>query len=156
SIEWARDSAYRFFPLVEHDMLGLTLHAFDLATNKVLALIGRLEPRDWVDTLVCHARLQPLGYLLWAACGKDPGFTPQGLLDQAARTARYSVEEIAALAFGGPPPDATELATEWRIALDDAREIVERLPVEQAGKAVLTPDAALYRGKAAHLPQDLR
>lgn len=35
-MEWARDSAFRFFPLVEHDELGLTLHPFDLATNKVL------------------------------------------------------------------------------------------------------------------------
>ena len=48
-MQWTRDSAYRFFPLVRHDDLGLTLHAFDLATNKVLALVGRLEVRDWVD-----------------------------------------------------------------------------------------------------------
>ena len=34
-IEWARDSAFRFFPLVTHADLGLTLHPFDLATNKV-------------------------------------------------------------------------------------------------------------------------
>jgi hypothetical protein len=30
-VEWARDSAYRFFPLVEHHDLGLVLHPFDLA-----------------------------------------------------------------------------------------------------------------------------
>jgi hypothetical protein len=41
TVEWVRDSAYRFFQLVEHDELGLALHPFDLATNKVLALIGR-------------------------------------------------------------------------------------------------------------------
>ena len=35
--------SFRFFPLVEHEELGLTLHPFGLATNKVLALIGRLE-----------------------------------------------------------------------------------------------------------------
>jgi hypothetical protein len=46
-IQWAHDSAYRFFPLVEHDDLGLTLHPFDLATSKVLALVGRVEPRDF-------------------------------------------------------------------------------------------------------------
>ena len=82
-MEWTRDSAFRFFPLVEDDDLGLVLHPFDLATNKVLALVGRLEARDWVDVLACDARLQPLGYLAWAACGKDPGFTPGGLLAQA-------------------------------------------------------------------------
>ena len=37
-MEWARDSSFRFFPLVRHPDLGLTLHPVDLATNKVLAL----------------------------------------------------------------------------------------------------------------------
>ena len=61
------------FPLMEHEQLGLTLHPFDLATNKILAMVGRLEVRDWVDVINADRRLQPLGYLLWAACGKDPG-----------------------------------------------------------------------------------
>ncbi len=38
-MQWAQDSAYRFFPLVRHEELGLVLHPFDLATNKVLALV---------------------------------------------------------------------------------------------------------------------
>lgn len=50
-IEWVRDSAYRFFPLIEHPDFGLTLHPFDLATSKVLALVGRVEARDFVNTL---------------------------------------------------------------------------------------------------------
>ena len=33
-MEWARDSAYRFFPLVEHPDLGLTLHPFDLGDGQ--------------------------------------------------------------------------------------------------------------------------
>ena len=45
-LQWVKDSAFRFFPLVEHADFGLTLHPFDLATNKVLALVGRLEVRD--------------------------------------------------------------------------------------------------------------
>ena len=52
-MQWARDSAYRFFPLVQHAEFGLTLHPFDLATSKVLALVGRIEARDFVDTLTC-------------------------------------------------------------------------------------------------------
>jgi hypothetical protein len=79
-MEWARDSAFRFFPLVRHSDLGLTLHPFDLATNKVLALVGRLEVRDWVDLIHASERIQPLGYLAWAACGKDPGFSPLGIV----------------------------------------------------------------------------
>jgi hypothetical protein len=68
-LQWAQDSAYRFFPLVESEVFGLTLHPFDLATNKVLALVGRVEARDWVDVIHCGERIQPLGYLAWAACG---------------------------------------------------------------------------------------
>jgi hypothetical protein len=80
-IQWARDSAFRFFPLIEDELLGLALHPFDLATNKVLAMVGRLEVRDWVDVITCDQELQPFGYLVWAACGKDPGYNPQSLLD---------------------------------------------------------------------------
>ena len=36
AMQWVRDSAYRFFPLIEDDLMGLALHPFDLATNKVL------------------------------------------------------------------------------------------------------------------------
>ena len=73
-VQWARDSAYRFFPLVTHPDFGLALHPFDLATNKVLALVGRLEVRDWVDLIHASDRLQPLGYLAWAAyCARSRG-----------------------------------------------------------------------------------
>lgn len=98
-MQWARESAFRFFPLVEQADLGLALHPFDLATNKVLALVGRLEVRDWIAVIECDRRLQPLGYLAWAACGKHPGFGPAAILSEAARTSRYSREEIAALAL---------------------------------------------------------
>lgn len=37
-MQWTRDSAFRFFPLVQHEELGLVLHPFDLATNKLLAM----------------------------------------------------------------------------------------------------------------------
>jgi len=59
-----------FFPLLEHPDFGLTLHPFDLATNKTLALIGRAEVRDWVDIISCHTALQAFGLLVWAACAK--------------------------------------------------------------------------------------
>jgi hypothetical protein len=146
-IEWARDSAYRFFPLVEHTDLGLTLHPFDLATNKVLALVGRLEVRDWVDVIECDRRLQPFGYLVWAACGKDPGFSPASLLEHAARSGRYSADEIGSLAFDGPPPDAGELSRRWRSLLAAAEEVVALLPAADSGRCVLDRDGRLFTGQ---------
>jgi hypothetical protein len=151
-MEWARDSAFRFFPLHRHEEFGLTLHPFDLATNKVLALVGRLEVRDWVDVIASHERVQPLGYLAWAACGKDPGFGPGAILEGAARSGRYSVEEVSQLAFEGKPPDAAELGRAWHRMLDSAREIVSLLPPDEVGTCVLDVSGGLFRGS----PNDLQ
>jgi hypothetical protein len=155
TIEWAADSAFRFFPLVEHDDLGLALHPFDLATNKVLALVGRLEARDWVDVIECDARLQPLGFLAWAACGKDPGFTPSGILAAAQRSARYTDEELASLAFDGAPPRAADLSVRWRQAVERARAVLDSLPAAHVGEAVLTEDGNLLTADATALEKAL-
>jgi len=150
-MQWAADSAYRFFPLVEHEDFGLTLHPFDLATNKVLALVGRLEARDWVDVITSHERIQRLGYLAWAASGKDPGFGPAAILEQAGRSARYSAEEIGALAFAGAPPDAAGLSRRWHAILQEAREIVAALPSAETGKCVLDVRGELFAGDTLQL-----
>lgn len=142
-LEWAQDSAFRFFPLIEHPALGLTLHPFDLATNKVLALAGRRETRDFVDTVRCHEALQPLGYLVWAACGKDPGFGPKSLLAEARRTSRYTQVELDALDFQGTAPPAAALAETWRTAVAEAEVISDVLPSAEAGKCVLGREGAL-------------
>jgi hypothetical protein len=145
-VEWTRDSAFRFFPLVEHDDFGLVLHPFDLATNKVLALAGRLEPRDWVDVILSSERIQPLGYLAWAACGKDPGFGPSAILEQAARASRYSSEELGGLAFAGAPPDPADLSRRWHRALDAAKLTIGALPPAEAGTCVVTIAGDLFQG----------
>jgi hypothetical protein len=150
-LEWARDSAFRFFPLLHHDGFGLTLHPFDLATNKVLALVGRLEVRDWVDVISCDSLVQPLGYLAWAAAGKDPGFGPGAILEAAARSGRYSADEVGQLAFEGDPPDAAVLARSWHRMLDAGRETISLLPPERAGTCVLDPSNQLMRSGPAEL-----
>ena len=141
-VQWAHDSAYRFFPLVRHEELGLVLHPFDLATSKVLALVGRVEPRDFVDTLTCDREVQPLGFLAWAACGKDPGWSPAAILEQAARSARYSEAELKGLDYDGEAPRAAELSRAWHTTLAAAREVVALLPAQQAGRAVMIREGA--------------
>lgn len=150
-LQWAADSAFRFFPLVEHADFGLVLHPFDLATNKVLALVGRIEARDWVDVIGCHERVQKLGYLAWAASGKDPGFGPSTILEQASRSARYSAAEIAGLDFEGSAPDAAELSLRWHSMLDEARSIVGMLPAQDVGKCVLEERGELFPGDPKRL-----
>lgn len=142
-VQWAQDSAYRFFPLQEHPDFGLTLHPFDLATNKVLALVGRLEVRDWIDVISCNASIQPLGYLAWAAAGKDPGLSPPFILEVAGRSSRYSQPEVDAMPFTQSPPSAADMSRQWRLILAEARPVIDALPAAEVGKCVLNVNGDL-------------
>lgn len=150
-VEWAIDSAFRFFPLVRDPASLPSLHPFDLATNKTLALIGRLEPRDWIDLIACHDRIQQLGLLCWAACGKDPGTNPTMIVSEAGRSARYTQVEIDGLSFEGHAPDASSLAARWKQMLAEARAIVAVLPTDEVGRCVLDVEGKLFRGDLKHL-----
>lgn len=148
-MQWTTDSAYRFFPLVEHDILGLTLHPFDLATNKTLAMVGRRAVRDWIDVIDCHKSIQPLGYLAWAAAGKDPGLGPSAIIEYAAR-ARYQQEEVDEVTFiDGKNRDAGDLSRRWRNMIETAREIILELPSAKWGTCVMRTDFSLFAGTAA-------
>ena len=149
-IQWVRDSAYRFFPLIEDELLGLTLHPFDLATNKLLALAGRTVPRDWVDTITCSEDIQPLGLLAWAANGKDLGLTPNFILDMGMRTS-YSRPEFEAAIINSSEYDVGELSRKWHEMIWRARETVKLLPAEEVGKVVMTRSGELFRGDDAAL-----
>ncbi len=92
-IDWAADSAFRFFPIERDPQLGWRLHLFDIATNKALALSARTETRDYVD-IVELQRTYPLSAICWAACGKDPGFTPLSLLEMMKRFGKVNPTEL--------------------------------------------------------------
>ena len=138
-VEWAHDSAYRFFPVQRDDLCGYRLHDADAATNKVLALAGRSEVRDFVDVLHLHATYLSLGAMAWAACGKDPGYTPQFLLDYACRHVAYTQDDLDRLHLR-EPLDLRELKQRWLAAVDDARATVAALPAEEVGSLYLGPD----------------
>jgi hypothetical protein len=89
-LEWAVDADYRFFPTLRDETFGYMLHPIDLATNKVIAAAGRREPRDIVDLLTVNDRILSLGAVVWAAVGKSLGFTPEGLINEIRRLARYT------------------------------------------------------------------
>ena len=92
-IDWAADSAFRFFPIERDPQLGWRLHLFDAATNKALTLASRTETRDYVDIIEFHKTFA-LAAICWAACGKDPGFTPLSLLRMMRRFARVNPAEL--------------------------------------------------------------
>jgi hypothetical protein len=131
-VDWAHDSAWRFMPLVRDPKGGLLLHPTDLAINKLLALVGRDEPRDFVDILFVHRGILPLGALCWAAVGKDPGFTPRSLLELLKRRGRYRPEDFARLDLV-EPFDLHDAKSQWRAALDEAEQFIQRQAPEQIG-----------------------
>jgi len=131
-VEWARDSDWRFMPTVRDDRVGFILHPVDLAVNKVLALAGRDEPRDVLDTLHLHRHVLVLGALCWAACGKDPGFTPLSLLELLRRRGRVREEDLARLDLA-EPVDLQELKRDWLEAIDSVEPFVESRPPGEIG-----------------------
>lgn len=131
-VEWAHDSAWRFLPAAPHAELGFVLQPIDLAINKLLALVGRDEPRDFLDVMHVHDTVLPLGAMCWAAAGKDPGFTPASLLSLLRRRGRYQPEEFNRLHLTAPI-DLVELKTCWLDALEAAEEFVASRPPEELG-----------------------
>ncbi len=131
-VDWAHDSAWRFMPLVRDDLGGLLLHPVDLAANKVLALAGRDEARDFVDILFVHRRVLPLAALCWAAVGKDPGFTPLSLLELLKRRGRYRPEDFTRL-YLVEPFDLARAKQTWLAALAEADAFARERPPEECG-----------------------
>ncbi|MGK0188593.1 MAG: hypothetical protein ACI9R3_004404 [Verrucomicrobiales bacterium] len=135
-LEWVYDSAFRFFPVEEDDELGYRLHRFDIATNKMLALAGRSEPRDFVDSLYLQENYLSLGTLAWAAAGKDEGLNPVMILEMAERFAHYRQQEIDALALVSPL-NIVELSQKWRLAIAKGNVLISKLPAAELGCAYL-------------------
>ena len=137
-VEWARDSAWRFMPTMRDERVGFILHPVDLAVNKTLALAGRDEPRDVVDTLHVHRHVLVLGGLCWAACGKDPGFTPLSLLELLRRRGKVREEDLARLDLV-VPIDLRALKQEWLAALDSVEDFVAARPGDEVGCLYYSP-----------------
>ena len=137
-VEWAHDSSWRFMPVMRSEEFGYLLHPTDLATNKVLALAGRDEPRDLLDTLHCHRHVLELGPLVWAAVGKDPGFSPLSLLELLRRRGKVRPEDLARLHLT-TPIDLQALKSEWLSALTGAEAFVRGRPPAEIGCLYYAP-----------------
>lgn len=156
-LEWVADSDYRFFPAVKDDQFGYVLHIVDLAVNKVMAAASRREPRDIVDLLTLHDRVLPIGALVWAAVEIAPGYTPEGLIAEIRRNARYPAAELSHLA-ADPPIDPDAVMRRLRAALDEAEQFVSGMPSDKAGLLFLhdgrpvQPDPSKLDAYTTHAP----
>jgi hypothetical protein len=68
----------------------------------------------------------------WAAVGKALGFTPEGLINEVRRLARYTEADFRRVA-SDPPVDGTAVMQRLRQALDEADAFVRRMPTDQIG-----------------------
>ncbi|MBL8896092.1 MAG: hypothetical protein JNM84_00620 [Planctomycetes bacterium] len=127
-VDWALDSAYRYFPIERDPELGWRIHRFDAATNKALALASRSVTRDFVDILE-YAKLYTLPALCWAACGKDLGYTPFSLLELMRRFARIDPAGLAEIQARALDPRA--MKEEWTKLADAAHLAMKRIADEQ-------------------------
>lgn len=131
-LDWAFDSAFRFFPIQPDPELGFVLHPLDGATNKLLAFAGRGELRDYLDVLFLHRSILSLGALAWAACGKDLGYTPEFLLEEAQRHNHFSQAHLKMLLLV-EPVDLVSCKRQWINAVHQARELLPQLPPPELG-----------------------
>lgn len=131
-LEWVVDSDFRFFPTVKDELFGYVLHPIDLAANKIMAAAGRREPRDIVDLVMIHDRILPMGAIVWAAVGRSLGFTPEGLINEVRRLARYTEADFRRV-DSDPPVDPAAAMTRFRQAMDEAEAFVLRMPTEKVG-----------------------
>ena len=147
-LEWVFDSAFRFFPVERDELVGWRLNLFDAATNKMLALMARSEPRDYLDIIFLHQYRLSLGALCWAAAGKDPGVNPFMILQESQRNTRFQPEQFDELGLAGPP-DLPGWKKIWMEASRQAERLLEQLPADEIGCLYLnannqpvTPDPA--------------
>lgn len=138
-LEWVSDSDFRFFPTMRDETFGYVLHPVDLATNKVGAAYGRQEPRDIVDLVAIHERILPLGAVIWAAAGKALGFTPEGIINEIRRNARYTDADFRRI-DSDPPIDPVATMGRFREILREAEAFVTRMPTDKVGLLFLQGD----------------
>ena len=131
-LEWVFDSAFRFFPTEPDAECGWKLNFFDAATNKVLALVGRVMARDFVDIIQLHRHHLSFGTLCWAASAKDVGLNPFFILGEARRTTHYTKDDFEAVELV-QPLDLPALYQTWRQAVADAETLLGKLPAEEVG-----------------------
>ena len=145
-LEWAHDSAYRFYPAKADPQFGYVLHPADLMTNKVLAAAGRSVARDLVDIVTLSDEV-PIAAAILAAVGKDPGLPPDTIIDHIAMFGRHQQTAFDRLR-SAEPIDGTAIQRAIREGLATARSVVERLDASAFGKlylqegCVVVPDPA--------------
>jgi len=142
-LEWSHDSDFRFFPAVRDDTFGYTLHPVDIATNKASAAGDRRVVRDTVDLKTVHENILPLGATVWAAVGKQIGFTPEGMLAEIKRNlSSFTYADFTAMAVA-KPIDPKQFVLDMKEIIADADVFVRSMPPGSEGNLFLLEGKAV-------------
>jgi hypothetical protein len=139
-VQWVQYSGYNFYQPVPDPEFGWRLHFADLAVNKVLAAASRRQPRDFVDLYLVHNFVMPLWHAVWAAPGKDADMTPEKAIERVRYHSQYPPDELRSSVFAADEAALPGMISDVRTALDEAEQIVGRLPRDTVGKVLV--DAA--------------
>lgn len=145
-LEWVRDTAFRYFPVVDDEDLGYRLHDIDLAINKCLALANRSAVRDALDIIELDRDVLSLPAIVSAACGKDPGFTPDLMLEMIQRHMIFTPDQLAAESLT-KPIDPVKLKKDLLTLLEQTRKNLQDVPANAIG--------CLFTDKKGNVLKDL-
>lgn len=81
----------------------------------------------------------PIGAAVWASAGKALGFTPEGIINEIRRTARYTAEDFRRIA-SDPPVDPVATMTRPREVLAEAETFVTQMPTDKVGLLFMKGD----------------
>ncbi|MBV9157163.1 MAG: hypothetical protein JO097_12950 [Acidobacteriaceae bacterium] len=82
--------------------------------------------------MAIHDRILLLGAVIWAAVGKALGFTPEGIINEIRRKARYTDEDFRRV-DSDPLIDPAATMKRLREVLNEAEQFVTRMPTDKAG-----------------------
>ena len=128
-LDWAADSAFRFFPIVKDEALGFRLHDADAATNKVLAAVNRQKVRDFIDLMQLDRDYISLGIAVWGAAAKDEGYTPNLIMQELRRNSRINPVTLGEVTLAQPETAAT-LKADWLERFAAAEKLIASIPPE--------------------------
>jgi hypothetical protein len=131
-LDWAADSAYRFFPIVPDEVLGYRLHDADAATNKVLAAVGRQKVRDFIDLMQLDRDYISLGIAVWAAVDKDEGYTSALIMEFLRRNSLINKATLDGVTLVEPETPVA-LKAKWLERFDAANRLISTIPKEPIG-----------------------
>ena len=131
-LEWAQDSAFRFYPVQEDERFGYRLHDADAAINKVLA--SRDAARSATSSTCCISTTAISRSAPWP--GRRAARTRASPRSSCWTTRRgmspYTQVDLDRLSLR-EPLDLGILKRRWLGALERARALVAELPPDEVG-----------------------